>query len=282
MGVRFRKSVKLAPGIRMNFGGSGISWTLGPRGASVSVRTRPFAVAQPPVRMSVNINVEDTGELVFTDAAGALISQRLIDGVRKQHGPAIRALIKCACDKVNREVEALGEIHLESPSPLARAAYQPVPFTLPQPSEPLSPRKDFWDRVFKWRWQAKEVQFMMAHAKFAVALADWHAQREAHLAAGEARRKFIEVDILESEPAMERHLEAALQKVQWPRETHVSFDVSPDGSSVALDVDLPEIEDMPARTASVPARGYRLSIKETGPAQKQKLYWPTCTVWDFA
>ena len=40
MGLRFRRSVKLAPGIRMNFSGSGVSWTLGPRGASVGIGKR--------------------------------------------------------------------------------------------------------------------------------------------------------------------------------------------------------------------------------------------------
>ncbi|MFC6523085.1 DUF4236 domain-containing protein [Undibacterium arcticum] len=40
MGVRFRKSIKLAPGIRMNFSGSGIGWTIGPRGASVGIGKR--------------------------------------------------------------------------------------------------------------------------------------------------------------------------------------------------------------------------------------------------
>lgn len=37
MGLRFRKSVKLAPGIRLNFSKSGVSTTIGPRGASVNI-----------------------------------------------------------------------------------------------------------------------------------------------------------------------------------------------------------------------------------------------------
>lgn len=37
MGFRFRKSIRIAPGIRINVGTRGISTTLGPRGASVNV-----------------------------------------------------------------------------------------------------------------------------------------------------------------------------------------------------------------------------------------------------
>jgi len=40
MGIRFRRSIKLAPGLRMNFSGSGVSWTLGPRGLSMGIGKR--------------------------------------------------------------------------------------------------------------------------------------------------------------------------------------------------------------------------------------------------
>jgi len=39
-----------------------------------------------------------------------------------------------------------------------------------------------------------------------------------------------------------------------------------------MDVDLPEIEDMPRRTAAVPARGYKVSVKDMSPTQVQRLY----------
>jgi hypothetical protein len=40
MGFRFRKSVKILPGVRVNVSGSGVSTTIGGRGASVSIGTR--------------------------------------------------------------------------------------------------------------------------------------------------------------------------------------------------------------------------------------------------
>jgi hypothetical protein len=36
MGLRFRRSVKLLPGVRLNFSGSGVTTTVGPRGARVT------------------------------------------------------------------------------------------------------------------------------------------------------------------------------------------------------------------------------------------------------
>ncbi len=38
--MRFRKSIKLAPGLRPNLSGRGASLTVGPRGASVNFGTR--------------------------------------------------------------------------------------------------------------------------------------------------------------------------------------------------------------------------------------------------
>ena len=37
MGLRFRRSVKVAPGIRLNFSGSGVSTSIGPRGAKITI-----------------------------------------------------------------------------------------------------------------------------------------------------------------------------------------------------------------------------------------------------
>lgn len=37
MGLRFRKSLRIAPGVRLNFTGRGVSTTLGPRGATVNL-----------------------------------------------------------------------------------------------------------------------------------------------------------------------------------------------------------------------------------------------------
>lgn len=40
MGIRFRRSIRLLPGFRLNATGSGLSTTVGPRGASVNVGSR--------------------------------------------------------------------------------------------------------------------------------------------------------------------------------------------------------------------------------------------------
>jgi hypothetical protein len=149
----------------------------------------------------------------------------------------------------SREVDALGEIHLASPSPHGRPTLHAVPFSLPEPLPPTLVQKGFWDKVLKSRWQLKELQNKLALERFEAEAKEWLEQAAEHRAVEEIRRRFLERDLVESHSAMEKYLEASLQQVQWPRETHVSFDVSADGSSVMLDVEVPEIEEMPAGAA---------------------------------
>lgn len=85
MGVRFRRIARLAPGLRMNFSGSGASFSFGPHGTSVGVGKRgthlnagipgtglyarqkigesnsPRPVSSDTVTMSVTISIQDDG-----------------------------------------------------------------------------------------------------------------------------------------------------------------------------------------------------------------------------
>jgi Protein of unknown function (DUF4236) len=49
MGLRFRRSVKIAPGIRSNVGLKGSSFTFGPRGAKITVGSHGTRL---PIRMT--------------------------------------------------------------------------------------------------------------------------------------------------------------------------------------------------------------------------------------
>jgi hypothetical protein len=61
---------------------------------------------------------------------------------------------------------------------------------------------------------------------------------------------------------METVLNKILSTLPWPRETEVSFDFGDDCTTLDLDVDLPEIEDMPNRIATVAAKGMRVNFQK--------------------
>src|SRR5690349_14874230 len=98
MAIRFRRSLRLAPGLRLSFSGSGVSVSAGVRGASVSFGSRgtflnsgipgtglysrsrldsaPERSSSRPGKVSVGatIKVEDDGTVVFIDENGQPLS----------------------------------------------------------------------------------------------------------------------------------------------------------------------------------------------------------------
>ncbi|MFC1352635.1 MAG: hypothetical protein G8D89_09620, partial [gamma proteobacterium symbiont of Clathrolucina costata] len=56
------------------------------------------------------------------------------------------------------------------------------------------------------------------------------------------------------------------------RETLVEFEISKDAATAFVDVDLPEIEDMPSKEAKAPSRGWKVSIKDLSEKSKRMSY----------
>ncbi|MBP0639720.1 DUF4236 domain-containing protein [Cupriavidus sp. AcVe19-6a] len=297
MAVRFRKSIKLAPGIRMNLSGSGLGWTLGPRGASVgissrgtrvntsfagfsashqisrpkrAVRTVPAVTASQKVSMTCK--VADDGQLIFLDSNGAPVPDHLVALAKQQHKEGLQKLIQSKCDDINAEVESVAEVHLETPNSNQVPRFSLPTFETPQPTQPTPLRLRFLDKVFKKRRHQAEEAHRRAMGEFEQEALDWQAQKAAFARTAEERRDLIERRIYSDTAAMETWLGEVLSDIAWPRETEVAFEVLDEGRTVMLDVDLPEVEDMPSKIAAVPARGMKLSVKDLTSTKVQKLY----------
>jgi hypothetical protein len=175
MGIRLRRSIKLAPGIRMNLSGSGVSWTLGPRGASIGVGKRgtflntgiPGTGIYNRQQLSssaatnrntsgqlntqntpIKVSISDEGVLSFVDAQGKPISEAYIDAAKKQQGEKVKALIQSKCDEINSQIEALGEIHLHTPEPMT-SRYVLEKYEEPSPIKPKPRLPTFLCKFFK-------------------------------------------------------------------------------------------------------------------------------------
>lgn len=296
MALRFRKSIKLAPGLRMNLSGSGLSWSLGPRGASVGIGRRgtylntgipgtglysrqrlsggsaqsPQASRPGTTQMKITVSISDDGTLTFKDANGSPIAEHLIEAAKKQQGDKIKALIQDKCDEINEQVEALGKIH-EYTSPPVEHAFQAKPFGEPKPQAPAPKIPGFLCKFFKSCVEKVERENAKAMEQHSADLAGWESRKAQHDEAETTEAEFLDKLNAGVSDAIASYFEAVLQDIAWPKETLVSFDM-PSSGTLAVDVDLPEIEDMPDKTAAVPQRGFKLSVKEMGPTQVQKLY----------
>ena len=173
MALRFRRSIKLAPGVRVNLSGSGFSWSLGPRGASIGIGkrgtffntgirgtgfyARQFLFShskgstrqvEPTISVSMTVSVSDDGTIIFKDSNGNPASEALIEAAKKQQGNVIRATIEKACVDINSQVEGFEKLHLYTPSPIVAPRYEPKPFDMPRPKKPVLRTPGYFAKLF--------------------------------------------------------------------------------------------------------------------------------------
>ncbi len=304
MAIRFRKSIKVAPGLRINVGKTGASCTFGARGASVNVskqgvyantglpgtglsqRTRvgsssrgstissdkPGNASQPYMDLNVKIELNDDGALVFRDGEGHRLSEELIAVTKKQQGDALRILIEKKQNEINSEIESLGLLYIHTPSPDKKPKYRPTLFSESKPLAPTMVKPNFFQKFFESQKNKIEIKNQEALQKFNKDMGAWNARSQEHQEAENKMKKLIEVEIYEDECAMQKYFEEALQDIFWPRETLISVEILNKGSLVYIDVDLPEIEDMPQRKAKAATRILKLDLKDMSDTEIRKLY----------
>ena len=196
----------------------------------------------------------------------------IMEAAKKQNKDVILAVIQRKCDEVNSNIEALGTIHLDTPNCTSRPVFVEMPFSEPEPAAPPPLKPSLLDKLFKKRMLLLQAKNAKIQTNFAAYYSDWSAERAKHIQQEQDRKRLIEEGIYARITDMEQWLEENLQDIYWPRETAISLELLEDGQLILIDVDLPEIEDMPSSTASVPSRGLKLSVKEMSATAIQKLY----------
>lgn len=280
----------------MNLSGSGVSWSLGPRGASVGIGRRgtylnsgipgtglyarqrlsggsdpaPRAAKPGTTQVEITVSIADDGTLTFKDANGNPIPEHLVEAAKKQQGDKIKALIQGKCDEINGQIEALGKIHEYVSSPVAHV-FEPKAYAEPRPSAPVYKVPGFFCKFFRSCVTKVEEKNRKAREKHEADVLAWEQRKRGHDEGQKTEREFLDRLNVGDAKAMEEWFETVLQDIAWPQETLVAFEM-PSPGTLAVDVDLPEIEDMPDKTAAAPQRGFKLSVKEMGPTQVQKLY----------
>ena len=297
MTLRFRKSIKLAPGIRWNISGSGSSWTFGPRGATVNVgkrgtflntgipgtglssrsqlgnsQSRAAGSSAGSVTTPLTVGIKDDGTLYFQDKEGNPVADNVVETAKKQNRAAIQGLIERKCEEINSQVEGLGQIHWETPDCNTRPKFEEPDFEVDAPTAPTFKNPGFFDRIFKSRLKRIAASNDAIRLSYERSLEKWEQEKAAFEVAVAHKRDFVQRLIYTDTAAMEQYLEGRLQEIAWPRETSISFDIRDNGLKLYCDVDLPELEEMPRYTASVPSRGLKLSIEEFSQTKLQKLY----------
>lgn len=287
MGLRFRRSVKLLPGVRLNFSLSGVSATLGPRGASVNVGPRgTFANVGLGGGLSYRTRLSGGGgrrggDSGATDARAAVADRRAaleaqLDAWRDApplipretfaawrapfsppgpESPERQALIDESLERLTREKPAPAwatTMLLPLGAALAAGGGAWLGAFAPEVvgAAGLAPAAGLaWGQR---RTRQAHAQALQARAE-AEAEAAW-PERLAELEAAHRARAELAARLLDGDGAtMSSSLEAALGDLDFPFETSARFELfaPEDGEEptvLRLAVDLPEIEDLVPET----------------------------------
>jgi hypothetical protein len=300
MPLRFRRTVKLAPGLHLNFALHGMSVSLGGRGGSLNIgrrgvysnvgipgtglsyrepvtggkRTHRVAPPQHLVgtTMDITLRVGDDGVFQFLDRAGSPLPPRLVKIARDQLGTKINEILQHECEKRNLQIEAVLKIHRETPPPGHYREFTRTPFVQPSPPPPVERTPSFFTRLFKRRRAAFLQAVALERSRWEADLHEWQKARDEHEQRERAAADRFALAQAGDADAMAHELDELLRGIEWPRETSVSFQFSDDATGLLLDVDLPELEEMPEEEVTVAGRGLKLNVKHRSEPQRRREY----------
>ena len=246
MGSRFSTSVTITPGAPAD---------AGMKAASLSA---PSAADpdHPAVPENVQVRVTEADEVVLQDEHGLELDAATAEAARAAYARDLFPLLEQHVRETNSAALAALDVHVATPGPGAPRKAAP-PFEIPRPVRPADPRTLEPGSPDRSAAEAEWSAYMET-------LAFWRAAKAEH----ERRHGGPSVD----GDALGEALQNALTAVDWPRETLVSLDLEEGGLRVAADVDLPEIEDLPAATIALNRRALALERKPMAESARRRLY----------
>lgn len=300
MSIRFRRRVRIAPGVHLNLSKSGIGVSAGPRGAKIGVGPRGVhhSVGIPGTglhyrrdvrwksvsnkaltryetresRVTYEMRLEEDGRVEFVDAYGEPHPPRVVRQIRAQEGAQIQRFLEAQCEQLNGNIDAILNIHLLTPNPADKKPFKKRPFKHPRPVQFIPQKPGMLGLIWPSKKRKIEEDNTKGLQKWQQEITAWEALRKNHAEQENTRWRNFEQSLVGNQEAMESVFEEVLAQIAWPRETLISYQVEESGSVLCLDIDLPEVEDMPRVEASIAARGVKINIRNKSDTQIRKEY----------
>jgi hypothetical protein len=307
MAFRFRRSVKLMPGVRVNVGKRGMSVSAGVRGASVTMgqrgvygnvglpgtgmsyrerldtplaRQRGTAASNLPSardtssRLELSLALSDDGTVTFHDEFGQPLPARMVKRARDQNGAYIQGWLEEQCERWNQGIGVLIRSFGATPAPFRIPINSTVDYVEPYP-QPLAQIRPgvfyrLWCAICRPAREKVDAENARRVAAYAEEVGEWTRAKSEHDAAEAARRRSFTAAMNGDPEAMQTYFEQRIQGIEFPWHSGVSFDIL--DNTLWIDLDLPEIEDLPTEQASVAARGVKINVKRRSDAQVRKEY----------
>ena len=308
MTLRFRRTLRIAPGLRLNLGKRGVSVSAGVRGAGVTLGRQGLYgnVGAPGTGLSYRTRLEpgpghrpsgsrraanaqtlhgqvpaalaldaDTGQLLALDAQGNMLDD---SSLRGHGGPSLAQLQEAVAALVaehNRRLDALGRLHEATPAPDAFPKCLALPFEGPPPQAPRRPRSVWYllgRLLLPGYRRLTEREWQAQWQEYEDSKQAWERQQAMHQAR-ERQRQQVYASALQGDPeAAELVLEDHLEDIDWPLPTEASFELRDQGRTLALDVTLPHADSLPGLRLRAYQRGLGISVARLSATARRTLY----------
>lgn len=293
MTLRFQKRITLIPGVRLNIGKKEASLSFGPGGASINIgkngiftnigipgsgfsfRNRlnsnngksPSLNSDIPELIKVVLKIDDSGILLFETDTGLPLPRNLIIKLKKEQPEIIFQALNLGAEQINKNFDELMNLHYMTPSPYQTKLSYPK-LTIPRPKKPVIKPINFWQKLCG-KASIIEQENIKKLSLYEQALAQWDKIKKTECEEENYFNETIDRALSGNQQAMEKVLAYILSGFTWAKDTQVSYEFKKE-SILYLDVDLPDIKDMPKKHAKIPSREYKLSIKEKTETQLRK------------
>lgn len=309
--MRYRKSIKICKGVRLNLSKSGVSATIGVRGLSVNTGPRGtyLNTGIPGTgiydRRKIGGGSSGASNAASRDAAK---TERKEPSMERRLGAARQVVAKNEAAEQMIQVLRYAEV---VPSEnqirnelctLKPEKYVKNVFSTPKPSE-----AEFVARLEReaeanvatfafWRTKKLREQYVEERLpkQYASAVASWQAendafeQEESSRAASmdaiyqqqyESAKACLEQKLSGDADYVESALDSWLETIELPLDFSIQYEYESDSHSLYIDLDLPEIEDIPDEIAFMSASGTMKVKKKT--QQKLREDYARC-IFGFA
>lgn len=302
--MRFRRRIRIAPGLYINVSGSGLSASVGPRGASLTLGKRgifantslpgtglyyrskltgsgpkPKAARSPgkgvaaaeasPILGGARLDFE-AHTITLLDEAERPLPEHVVAQHWARWKHQVLPALEAAVAQRNAETEALGNLHASTPAPLPALDFQVALYPQAPQAGPAQAYHPIW-RLLPWHRKRVDADNARAAEAHRHSLQEWQHGK----AAFELREREREATFRargESGERAEAFLADHLGSLAWPLETLVDVQASDDANVIGLDVDLPEIMMLPTGTYEVATRTRSLRVKPFSARAQNTLY----------
>lgn len=320
--MRFRRSIRLGKGLRLNLSKSGLSLTAGFRGASVNFGPRgtylntgipgtglydrkrldsssPRSIGvKEKTYINIKIDIDDNGKPIVKDENGSqILDDALLRKIKKtsEFKQKVEELLAEKKKELEDNSSAFIDIFKFTPNILSKAAveheltalklqqYEIKAFATPRPEingvrivltekarraiksilfwTVKKKRKEYVERNLQPEFDKEVEQWFSDKNAFEKAEEEKQKQENKRLLAEfEAHKSELEDCLSGAEHYVQAQIDSFLKSLTLPVEFSVNYEYSQGKGYLMVDLDVPEIEDLPKDKANILASG-KLSIK---------------------